>query len=167
MLVVSDSSPLNFLIRLRCEEVLPSLFARVHIPPVVQGELSRATTPPMVRSFMASMPDWLEVRAPAKVEHIEKLDPGEEAAISLAREVKADAVLIDDRAGRIAAAERGLTAIGLLGILDRADERRLLDFASVHANLPGDYRIDPALVEGLLERSRSRRRGRTESESAR
>jgi len=59
VLVVSDSSPLNFLIRLRCQEVLPALFARVLIPPVVQGELNRTSTPLMVRSFMASMPDWL------------------------------------------------------------------------------------------------------------
>jgi len=105
------------------------------------------------------------VRTPSKVEPIARLDPGEEAAISLAREVRADAVLIDDRAGRVAAAERGLTAIGLLGILDRADERCLLDFERVHAELPVDYRIDPALVKAMLERSRLRKLRRRGSDS--
>lgn len=157
MLVVSDSSPLNFLIRLGCEEVLHALFGRVLIPPTVQEELSRPTTPQVVRDFIASKPAWLEVRSPTSIEHIPKLDAGEEAAISLAREVKADVLLMDEKAGRQAAAQRGFATIGLLGILDRADERGLIDFEVIHSKLPADYRIDPALVEATLERSRLRR----------
>lgn len=158
MLVVSDSSPLNYLIRLRCENVLHTLFGRVFIPPDVEEELSRPTTPQVVRDFVAKKPAWLEVRAPMSIEHIPKLDRGEEAAISLARELNAEIVLIDERAGRQAAAQRGFATIGLLGILDRADERGLIDFESMHATLPSDYRIEPALVEATLQRSRERRR---------
>ena len=157
MLVVSDSSPLNFLIRLRVEGVLPALFGRVLIPPVVQEELTRPSTPQIVRDFIANPPSWLEILAPSTIEPIPKIDRGEEAAISLAREVKADALLIDERAGRQAAAQRGLATIGLLGILDRADEKKLIDFATLSSALPPDYRIDPALVETILERSRQRR----------
>lgn len=157
MLVVSDSSPLNFLIRLRCESVLPTLFGRVLIPPTVQEELSRPTTPPTVREFIASGPAWLEVRSPTSIERIPKLDLGEAAAISLAREANADVLLIDERAGRLAAAQRGLATIGLLGILDRADERGLIHFETLHSKLPADYRIDPVLVESILEKCRLRR----------
>lgn len=161
MLVVSDSSPLNFMIRLDCVSVLPELFGIVLIPPMVQEELGRSTTPPIVREFMANRPAWLQVRAPLNIEHIPKLDPGEEAAISLAREVRADAVLMDEKAGRAAAAQRGFATIGLLGILDRADERRLIDFEKLCATLPADYRVDFALVEATLERSRQRKHRET------
>ena len=102
-LVVSDSSPLNFLIRLGCVDVLPTLFRRVLIPTKVEEELTRSATPPEVRDFLASRPPWLEVRAPARLERMPKLDPGEEAAISLAEEVRADVVLLDDADARKAA----------------------------------------------------------------
>lgn len=160
MLVVSDSSPLNFLVRMRCEGVLPALFGGVLIPPTVEEELSRGSTPEVVREFMAKRPAWLQVRAPAIVEHIARLDAGEEAAISLAREVHADVLLIDEKAGRMAAAQRGLATIGLLGVLDRADERGLIDLDEVYVELPADYRIDPKLLAATLVRSRLRRQQR-------
>lgn len=157
MLVVSDSSPLNFLIRLDCVEVLPALFGTVLIPAKVEEELMHPATPDAVKLFVASPPAWLQVRSPAHVEHIPKLDPGEEAAICLAQETRADAVLLDDKDARIAAARRGLTVVGLLGILEKADERRLVDLSDVAARLPTDYRIDRALVDAALHRHRLRR----------
>jgi len=96
------------------------------------------------------------VKAPSRIEHIPKLDPGEEAAISLAREVKADLVLMDDRDGRKAASARGLAVIGLLGILERADERGLMSLVDLAPRLPSDYRIDRALVDAALDRCRAR-----------
>lgn len=150
MLVVSDSSPLNFLIRLRCQGVLPALFGTILIPPSVQEELTCASTPQAVRDFMEAKTPWLQVRTPATIERIPQLDRGEEAAISLAREVNADAVLMDERAGRLAAVKRGFTTIGLLGILDRADERGLIDFENLCAELPRDYRIDPGADRSCL-----------------
>lgn len=152
MLVVSDSSPLNFLVRLRCVDVLPALFGTVLIPPKVEEELTRVTTPIEVRTFLASKPDWLIVRPPARIERIAKLDAGEEAAISLALEVKADLLLIDDGDGRRAASQRGLSVIGLLGILERAHERGLIDLTDVIVRLPADYRIDMSLVDATLKR---------------
>ncbi len=45
---------------------------------------------------------------------------GESAALALAVEIKADAILIDERFGHEAATRLGLVAIGLLGVLLRA-----------------------------------------------
>jgi predicted nucleic acid-binding protein len=157
MLVVSDSSPINFLVRLKTVEVLPSLFDTVLIPPMVESELTRASTPIEVRDFLRSKPAWLHVRAPSAVEHIAKLDLGEEAAISLAAEVKAEMILLDDGDARRAAAARGLAVIGLIGILERADERGLLSLLDVAARLPEDYRIDRAIVDAAVLRSTERR----------
>jgi hypothetical protein len=50
----------------------------------------------------------------------EGLDIGEAAALSLAVEIHADAVLIDERRGHEVALQLGLHPIGLLGILLRA-----------------------------------------------
>lgn len=52
MLVVSDSSPINVLIRMNREGVLATLFHRVLIPPAVEAELTRDTSPPEVRAFV-------------------------------------------------------------------------------------------------------------------
>ncbi|MBI5772015.1 MAG: DUF3368 domain-containing protein [Verrucomicrobia bacterium] len=54
------------------------------------------------------------------------LDPGERAAIALAAEIRADAVLIDEAMGRKAAAAAGLTTFGILGVLLRAKQARHL-----------------------------------------
>ncbi len=58
MLVVSDASPVNVLIRIGQINVLPILFKAVVVPTSVAEEMSRAATPQIVR-------DWLD-RPPPK-----------------------------------------------------------------------------------------------------
>ncbi len=64
MIVVADSSPLRYLILIEHTHVLPALYGRVLIPPGVSGELNRQRTPPLVRTWLARRPSWLDVRAP-------------------------------------------------------------------------------------------------------
>lgn len=66
MLVVSDSSPLNALIRMNAQSILPRLFGIVMIPTVVESELLHPGAPLVVREFLSAKPDWLEVRTPAR-----------------------------------------------------------------------------------------------------
>ena len=54
------------------------------------------------------------------------LDSGEAAALSLAVEIHADAVLIDERRGYEVAVQLGLRTIGILGVLLRAKSAGLL-----------------------------------------
>ena len=54
------------------------------------------------------------------------LDSGEAAALSLAVEIHADAVLIDERRGYEVAVQLGLRTIGILGILLRAKSAGLI-----------------------------------------
>ena len=95
MIVVSDSSPLNYLVLIQHEQILPALFGRVIAPGGVLTELGHPNSPAAVRDWAQSPPVWLEIRSPTGINPEIKLGPGESEALSLALELKADAVLID------------------------------------------------------------------------
>ena len=131
-MVVSNTSPLNYLILIKQIDLLPQLYSRVLIPASVLQELNAPETPDLVRTWIASLPDWLEV-SPVVVDpdpDLSHLHAGERDAISLALHVRADAVIIDERRGRQEAEKRGLTVIGTLGVLAAAHERELVDLAA-------------------------------------
>jgi len=48
MLVVSDATPFNILIRAELSHLLPTLFGRVVVPPAVQRELTHPSTPEVI-----------------------------------------------------------------------------------------------------------------------
>ncbi len=111
MIVVSDTTPLNYLILIESAHVLPALFGRVYAPPAVIRELSHPRSPERVRQWGDSPPGWLTVQGPTHTDPSLKLGPGETEAIALAQELKADWVLLDERkgsrGGRGARASRG------------------------------------------------------------
>ena len=53
MLVVSDASPINILVRLGFADILAALFTSVVIPPSVAEEMSRDATPEIVPKWVA------------------------------------------------------------------------------------------------------------------
>ena len=121
MLVVSDTSPISALVQIGRAELLQNLFEIICIPPAVSEELSR---------FHTSLPSFIEVREVVDHSRVEsllpRLDLGEAEAIVLAIETRADHLLIDERRGRIIAAQAGLPIIGLIGVLLLAKNRGLL-----------------------------------------
>jgi uncharacterized protein len=83
-------------------DVLRYLYARIIIPQAVLGELQDEGTPGKVKAWVASHPDWLDVRAvSAPLDPVLAfLDVGEREAISFAKELQADALIIDEPDGR-------------------------------------------------------------------
>lgn len=69
------------------------------MPPAVLREMAHPNAPPSLRRFAESPPDWLRVRTPGTVPFLDILDDGEAEAISLAVELKAQRLLIDERDG--------------------------------------------------------------------
>lgn len=130
MIVVSDTTPLNYLILIEAADVLPALFGRVYAPTAVMRELSDPRGPQPVRAWAGSPPEWLTVKEPAQVDETlpKPLHKGEVEAISLAQELGADWVLIDERKASREAESRGLRVAGTLGILEEAGARNLLDY---------------------------------------
>jgi predicted nucleic acid-binding protein len=158
MIVVSDTSPLNYLVLIGADHVLPRLFGKVLAPPMVLSELQRAKAPQQVQSWANNPPQWLEIRSPKTIPKFPALDPGEAAAIALAQELKADAVLIDERDGTKVAKRLGLNATSTLAILGLAAEQRLLSLPIVIAELRRTTFRGPAkLIEEMLRIDEARR----------
>jgi uncharacterized protein len=59
MIVVSDASPLNVLVRIGLVEILHALFGSVIIPPAVASELLHSATPQTVLNWLAERPAWV------------------------------------------------------------------------------------------------------------
>ena len=61
--IISNTTPINYLVLIDHTTVLCDLYGRVLIPQAVFGELQNAGTPDKVKAWVASHPAWLEVRA--------------------------------------------------------------------------------------------------------
>ncbi len=153
MLVVSDASPLNVLIRCGHVNVLPGLFGTVVIPPAVRQELTHASTPEIVRAWMDQSPDWLRTQSPSSEVAEGTRHRGEREAIALARDLGAGLLLVDDLKARRAARQAGLKIIGTRGVLERADAAGLLELSSALTTLPQEFHLSPRLVDDAIARS--------------
>jgi len=161
MIVISDTTPLRYLIETDLVHILEALFGNVIIPQAVFAELQHAKTPLKVKNWIVSHPAWLEVRqadlstfTPRK-----QIGQGELEAFALAVELNATAVLLDDRAAMVEAQRHNITTIPTFAILAQAASQNLIDLPNAVAlmrqttlRLPSE-----AEIEAMLERDRERK----------
>ena len=153
MIVVADTTPVNYLILIEEIDLLPKLYGRVVIPRAVSEELMRPRAPIRVQEWMKKPPDWLEVLSPtvAADAALAKLDAGERDVIALAEELSADQLIVDELLGRREAERRSLPVIGTVGVLREAAELGLLDLRSAFERLrQTSFHISPAILASLL-----------------
>jgi predicted nucleic acid-binding protein len=153
MIVVSDTSPICYLLLINQIDILPALYRVVIVPKIVADELGAFESPPIVKSWIAQPPTWLEIQPIELPQRIElgKLDPGERDAILLAEHLQADLVILDDKSARQIAVECGLKIIGLLGIVKDAAKSGLLDLELTFEQLQdAGFWVSPSLLERLL-----------------
>lgn len=159
MIVVGDTSPINYFVQIGCESVLPSLYQRVLIPRSVLDELGHPGAPKVVAKWLLELPRWIEVRRTVTPPDaaLAELDPGEREAIQLAQEQRADLLLIDERRGRLEAKRRGLATTGTLGVLLASARNGLLDAAAAYQQLAAktNCRCSPEVEENFLQRLRA------------
>jgi predicted nucleic acid-binding protein len=159
MLVISDASPLNVLIRTSLVGLLATLYEEVLIPGAVAEELSDPRAPLPVREFVRTPPPWLLVRTPSLLLPLPGLGPGERAAISLARELAADLLLIDEKRGRRAARDLYLPIVGTIGLLELAAARNLVRLPDALARIrQTDFSVSDEIISLALQRDAERRR---------
>jgi predicted nucleic acid-binding protein len=155
MIVIADTTPLNYLVLIGESELLPTLYGGVVIPTAVLMELCARGAPTRVREWATSPPSWL------RVERVEPafltdtaldLDPGEREAIALARQLHAELLMIDDQAGRREARRWNLTVTGTLGVLRTAAFQGLVHFRDGLERLQHtNFYISTDLLQQLLD----------------
>lgn len=112
-----------------------------------------ARPPEIVRVWIENPPGWLEVRVSPAIDDpsLQALDDGERAAIALPLALKADLILMDDRAGVAVARSKGFAVTGTLGLLDLAARRKLLKLDEAFARLKAtNFRYPPEIMDALL-----------------
>ena len=107
MIVVTDTTPLNYLVLIGAVDILAALFSRVVIPGAVFAELPQVKMPEVVRHWVLQHSASLDVRTASPPPCPIGLDSGEEEAISLALALGAAAWLPFQAAPPIRTSELG------------------------------------------------------------
>jgi predicted nucleic acid-binding protein len=157
IVVVADTSPINYLIQIGEINLLPKFFESVVIPETVRNELRNAKSPTVVRNWIDHPPKWIEFKTASTILYFE-LDLGEAEAISLAKELNAFAVIIDESEGRSVARGQGLRVTGTIGILERAAAENFLSFPECIAKLKRTtFHASEEILKAALARDLERR----------
>ena len=160
MIVIADTTPVNYLVLIGEEKLLPALFGQIVIAEAVFRELQATATPAKVQQWIANRPQWLEIRqtSTAPDSTLSHLDEGERQAIQLAEELGADLLLVDEQAARREAARRHLATSGTLGVLDLAADKGLVDFAQALQHLKqSSFYLSVSVEQFFLKRDAQRK----------
>ena len=117
MIVVSDTTAITTLLKAGEERLLRELFGTVTIPQAVWDEL---------HAFHSSLPEFVELRQATEPDQrlpgTETVGRGEAEAIKLAKKIRADLQLVDDRKARAAAKRLGISCLALAGLAVQAKQ---------------------------------------------
>ena len=118
-------------------------------------ELQHDEAPELVQTWAHRLPSWVSVTeiAVTNARGLEKLQAGERAAILLAEFKGAEIILLDEKAARRVASDRGLRVTGILGLLGEASTRGLVDLpAAIDRLRKTNFRCSAALLKATLDR---------------
>jgi predicted nucleic acid-binding protein len=126
MLIVSDTSCITNLIQINQFNLLCAIYTQIIITPVVKKELQQFH----LLSDEAIKDLNLTIQTPVNTFAVNQLmlqlDAGESESIILAEELNADFLLVDERKATKIANERGLTTIGILGVILLAKQKNYI-----------------------------------------
>lgn len=141
--VVSNSTPLIALARIRRFQLLRELFGEINIPLAVYDEVVNAGKG-RAGVIEVESADWIHCHQVSNSDLVAflriSLDAGEAEAIALAKEISADLVLLDDSDGRNIAESVGIRFTGTIGILLRYYHGHPTDFKNA---------LDELLAQGF------------------
>jgi hypothetical protein len=144
--VVVDASPLIAFQQIGQLHLLQALFTSLLVPSAVAQEIAPSVPCPswIVERHLAQPMPPVVLQA--------SLGPGETEAISLALELHADHLVVDEKAARHLAEGLGLKVIGTLGVLLAAKRKSLIPAVKpqIEALLENNFWISPQLVERAL-----------------
>ena len=157
-IVVSDAGPLIALGRIEQLNLLRQLYQNVLIPPAVHNELRCGADLPGATALRQAIDaGWINIQSvPAGAKTLSELrlilDAGESEAIALAERVHCRFLLMDERRGRQVAKKRGLTVIGIAGVLLAAKSRGLIETVApvVNSLSKEGYQLSNSLIAEIL-----------------
>ena len=124
--VISNATPIISLCSVHHEHILKELFNHIVIPEAVENELRVLERP----GSDFSDNSWVEVEAVKNVDLVhllmKDLDRGESETIALAKQRKADIVIIDEIAGYQIAKHFDLPVVRTLSVMKTAKERGII-----------------------------------------
>ncbi|MGG6266971.1 DUF3368 domain-containing protein [Leptolyngbya sp. AN03gr2] len=156
MTIVCHTSPITNLAAIDQLEILHAVYGEIVIPQAVYDELTQVeyAVPGMTE---VQAVDWIQViavRDRVQVATFQQvLHVGEAEAITLALELSAERLLIDEAAGRTIAEASGLKVTGILGVLLIAKQRDLIPRVQpVIDRLISEagFRVSSALYQAIL-----------------
>ena len=156
-IIISDASPLIGLSIVDGLSWLPTLFDTVWIPEEVRREVLPARAAQGKQAIELALDrGWLQLwQEPFEPLTDIDLDEGESACISIALGLSEPVLLImDERAGRAVAKEKGVAIIGTAALIGEAKKRGLIPsareaFEVLHQS---DFRISANVIRTVLTR---------------
>jgi predicted nucleic acid-binding protein len=157
MIVVADTSPINYLVLIEQIDLLRQLYGKVIIPEAVYVESIHQRSPITVRRWASSTQVWVEIHKVSETLPLNAtLGRGEVEALPLASTLHADLVLLDDSPARQAAKELGLAFTGVLGILGEAAAAGLVNIDDALIALSTtSFFASADLIERVRQRAKS------------
>jgi predicted nucleic acid-binding protein len=132
VIVVSDTSPITNLAAIGQLDLLRQLYGVIIIPTAVYNEMVNVGKIVHGAAEVKTLP-WIQTQTVTDAQRVKdtqtkqsNIDLGEAEAIILTLELKANLLLMDERRGRVLAADLGLNVTGLLGVLLQAKRNGLI-----------------------------------------
>lgn len=102
MIIISDSSPLIYLAKIGCINLLNKLFDEIIIPigvydEILEGKKHEKNEVRIIEELIQKR--FIIVKSPKSIIEIENLDKGEKEGISLCKELNIETILIDEKKG--------------------------------------------------------------------
>jgi predicted nucleic acid-binding protein len=156
MIIVSNTSPISNLAKVGQLDLLQKLYQTILIPNAVYKELLDKRAGETVITAVQSA-TWLEIKQVHNYDLVNRLrnivNAREAEAIALAVEVNATRLIIDERLGRQAAANQGLSITGIFGVLIVAKKQGLISVVKpVMDNLinQANFRVSSQIYADVL-----------------
>jgi predicted nucleic acid-binding protein len=156
--VVSNTSPLFYLHRLRHLDLLQKLYQRIIVPEAVVDELrvgrDQGEDAPDIAAY-----DWIEVRlvrVPQLIRLITDLGAGEAQTLALALEEPGSVVILDDRLAREVAQLQNIRITGTAGVLLKAKQEGYLSAVKplLDRLIQLGFRLSDAVKASILKLAR-------------
>lgn len=150
--IVSDTTTITNLFIIGYEWILSEVYQMIFIPRAVYNELSVIKS----QKEWIDNQSWIEiidVTSKDKLTYLTGvLDGGEVEAISLALNINADWLIIDEAKGRKVAQNLGINIVGLIGVLLIAKEEKVIERIEplLDSLVKSQFRISDQLKEYAL-----------------